>query len=77
MISAASATADTPRSHVTNMATLECLSDIGLDVEVLKAGTDQEIFQHSRWAHTMTGEEYARIHCYGNVPERAVSCGVL
>lgn len=77
MISAAVATAETPRSHVTNPATLECLSDIGLDVEVQKAGTDQEVFQHSRWAHSMTGEEYARIHCYGNIPERAVSCCAL
>jgi hypothetical protein len=77
MISAATTTSDTPRAHVTNMATLECLSDLGLDIEVLKSGTDQELFEHSRWARTMTGEEYARIHCYGNVPERAVSFCVL
>ena len=77
MISAAATTAETPRSHVTNPATLECLSDIGLDVEVLKVGTNQEVFQHSRWAHSMIGEEYARIHCYGNVPERTVSYGLL
>lgn len=73
MISAATTTAKTPRSHITNPATLECLRDIGLDVDVLKVGTDQEVFQHSRWARSMTGEEFARIHCYGNVPERAVS----
>lgn len=76
MISAAPATTDTPRSHITNMASLECLSDIGLDVEVLKAGTPQETSEHTRWCHTMSGEEYARMYCYGNGAARAVSCGI-
>ena len=30
-------TADTPRAHITNMAALECLRDIGLEEDCLKA----------------------------------------
>jgi 2-polyprenyl-6-methoxyphenol hydroxylase-like FAD-dependent oxidoreductase len=29
---------------------------------------------HTRWAHSMTGEEYARIYSWGNDPKRMVSC---
>ncbi|KAL4748419.1 hypothetical protein BDW72DRAFT_195796 [Aspergillus terricola var. indicus] len=71
MVSAAPGTANTPRAHITNMAALECLRDIGLDREMLKVACDGEQHMvHTRWCHSMAGEEYARIYSWGNDPRR-------
>ncbi|KAL4812579.1 FAD binding domain-containing protein [Aspergillus spinulosporus] len=71
MVSAAPGTADTPRAHITNMAALECLRDLGLDREILKVACDGEQHMvHTRWCHSMAGEEYARIYSWGNDPRR-------
>lgn len=71
MISAAPGTANTPRAHITNMAALECLRDIGLDQEINKvACSGDQHMVHTRWCHSMAGEEYARIHSWGNDPKR-------
>ncbi|CAG7939947.1 unnamed protein product [Penicillium nalgiovense] len=73
MISSAPGTANTPRAHITNMAALECLRDIGLYEELQKLGsTGEDHMQHTRWCHSMAGEEYARIHSWGNDPRRKV-----
>ncbi|KIW08792.1 uncharacterized protein PV09_00726 [Verruconis gallopava] len=52
------------------MAALECLRDIGLDDECMKAASGGDNMTHTRWCKTMTGEEYARIHSWGNDPNR-------
>lgn len=71
MISAAPGTANTPRAHITNMAALECLRDIGLDQDIGKvASSGDQHMVHTRWCHSMAGEEYARIHSWGNDPKR-------
>lgn len=70
MIAAAPSTADTPRAHITNMAALECLRDIGLEEECLQNATSAGNMEHTRWCHTMAGEEYARIHSWGHDPTR-------
>lgn len=71
MISAAPGTANTPRAHITNMAALECLRDIGLDREINKVSSNgEEHMVHTRWCHSMAGQEYARIHSWGNDPKR-------
>lgn len=70
MISAAPGTAKEPRAHITNPAAQECLRDIGLDDAVQKEGTAQVNMSHTRWCHDMAGEEWARIHSWGNQPER-------
>ncbi|KAL5043459.1 hypothetical protein BDW71DRAFT_210295 [Aspergillus fruticulosus] len=71
MISAAPGTANTPRAHITNMAALECLRDLGLDREIMKVACDgEEHMVHTRWCHSMAGEEYARIYSWGNDPTR-------
>ncbi|KAK2767558.1 hypothetical protein FQN54_003716 [Arachnomyces sp. PD_36] len=71
MISSAPGTANTPRAHITNMAALECLRDIGLDKELEKlASKGEEHMVHTRWCHSMAGEEYARIYSWGNDPRR-------
>ncbi|SMR44865.1 unnamed protein product [Zymoseptoria tritici ST99CH_3D1] len=70
IISAAKGTAKEPRAHITNAAALECLRDIGLEGQAKANATPGESMQHTRWCHDMAGEEYARIHSWGNQPER-------
>ncbi|KAK1849547.1 FAD binding domain-containing protein [Colletotrichum chrysophilum] len=70
MISASHGTADTPRAHITNMAALECLRDIGLDQEIRSMATKGHCMQHTRWCYSMAGEELARIPSWGNDPRR-------
>ncbi|KAL4810603.1 FAD binding domain-containing protein [Aspergillus unguis] len=70
MISAAPGTANTPRAHITNMAAQECLRDIGLDKDLENLSAKGNHMSHTRWCHSMAGEEYARIHSWGNDPKR-------
>ena len=70
MIAAAPGTAETPRAHITNMAALECLRDIGLEEECLAKATASQNMEHTRWCHSMAGDEYARIHSWGHDPHR-------
>ncbi|EMC98772.1 hypothetical protein BAUCODRAFT_103240 [Baudoinia panamericana UAMH 10762] len=70
MISKAASTADTPRAHITNMAAIDCLRDVGLDEDCYSIGTLGDCMVHTRWSHSMAGEEYARIFSWGNSPNR-------
>ncbi|KAK1758585.1 FAD binding domain-containing protein [Echria macrotheca] len=70
MISAAPGCAETPRAHITNMAALECLRDIGLDKQCVEAASPGHNMAHTRWCHSMAGEEYARLYSWGNDPKR-------
>ncbi|KAH8804414.1 FAD binding domain-containing protein [Xylogone sp. PMI_703] len=71
IISSAPGTANTPRAHITNMAALECLRDVGLDKELEKLSSKGEQHMiHTRWCHSMAGEEFARIYSWGNDPKR-------
>ena len=70
IVSRASGTADTPRAHITNMAALECLRDIGLDEDCINVSTDGDCMMHTRWCHSMAGQEYGRIYSWGNDPVR-------
>jgi 2-polyprenyl-6-methoxyphenol hydroxylase-like FAD-dependent oxidoreductase len=70
MIASAPGTAETPRAHIANMAALECLRDIDLETECVKAASDNDNMKHTRWCKSMAGEEYARIYSWGNDPER-------
>lgn len=69
-ISNAPGTAKEPRAHITNPAALECLRDIGLEEECNRNATPGNCMQHTRWCHDMAGEEWARIHSWGNQPHR-------
>lgn len=74
MISSAPSTAETPRAHYTNLATLECLRDIGLEDECIKLGMpSEENYKNFRWINTVAGEQYARSLSWGNSPKRMVS----
>ena len=67
MVSKASSTADTPRAHITNASGLECLRDVGLEDECMQVATSRDKMLHTRWTRTFLGEEYARVHAWGNV----------
>ncbi|KAK5269283.1 hypothetical protein LTR40_014187, partial [Exophiala xenobiotica] len=64
--------ADTPRAHITNMAALDCLRDIGVDRDCYIIGTSGDSMVHTRWSNSFAGEEYARIYSWGNDPKRKV-----
>lgn len=54
---------------------IDCLRDIGLDVECYTLGTSNDSMVHTRWSNTMAGLEYGRIYSWGNDPRRKVSRG--
>ena len=70
MLASSPGTAATPRAHITNAAALECLRDIGLERECIQVASPNSSMQHTRWCRTMAGEEFARIHSWGNDPSR-------
>lgn len=70
MISSAPGTAKEPRAHITNPAALECLREVDLEAECIKSATPQSHMQHTRWCHDVAGVEFARIHSWGNQPQR-------
>ncbi|KAJ9132452.1 FAD binding domain-containing protein [Pleurostoma richardsiae] len=70
VVGAAPGTANTPRAHITNMAALECLRDIGLDRDVEQVSSKGHCMIHTRWCHSMAGAEYGRIYSWGNDPKR-------
>ncbi|KAL1838135.1 hypothetical protein VTJ49DRAFT_3014 [Mycothermus thermophilus] len=70
IIAAAPGTADTPRAHITNMAGLECLRDIGLEQACLDVATPSHNMAHTRWCRSMAGEEFARVYSWGHDPAR-------
>lgn len=72
MVASTPSTADTPRAHITNMAALECLRDIGLEDECLQVAVKGDSMLHTRFCRSMAGEEFARIYSWGNDPARAV-----
>ena len=72
VIGATSSTAKTPRAHYTNMAAIECLRDIGLEEECIKAGTSNDHYLYWRWCHSLAGEDYARAYSLGSDPNRKV-----
>ncbi|KAK3078219.1 hypothetical protein LTS18_008130, partial [Coniosporium uncinatum] len=70
MIGAAPGCATTPRAHITNMAALECLRDLGLEEECVKQAAPNEGMLHTRWVRSMAGDEVARAYSWGNDPAR-------
>ncbi|PQE10674.1 24-dichlorophenol 6-monooxygenase protein [Rutstroemia sp. NJR-2017a BBW] len=73
MLAATPGTADTPRAHITNMAALECLRDIGLEEECLQVAVKGDSMLHTRWCKSLAGEEFARLYSWGNDPKRILS----
>lgn len=57
-----------PRAHVTNMATLECFRDIGIEEECVGYGTSYSKMPFRRYCHSILGQEYFRSRICNRVP---------
>ncbi|OAL38560.1 hypothetical protein AYO20_02210 [Fonsecaea nubica] len=68
IVGATSTTAETPRAHLTNMAAMECLRDVGVEDECRKLASPKDSLMHTRFGYSMAGEEYARLYSWGNGP---------
>jgi hypothetical protein len=72
MVSRSEGTATTPRAHITNVAALECLRDVGLETECKEQATPSEYIRSTRWAESLLGREYGRVYAWGHDPARKV-----
>jgi 2,4-dichlorophenol 6-monooxygenase len=63
-------TADTPRAHITNQRTMECLRDAGLEEACMKMASPSDHIAHSFWLRSMVGDELGRVWSWGADPER-------
>ncbi|KAM4064898.1 FAD binding domain-containing protein [Hirsutella rhossiliensis] len=70
VIASTPGTADTPRAHITNMAAMECLRDIGLERDMDQVSSKASCMVHTRWCYSMAGDEFARLYSWGNDPRR-------
>lgn len=64
-------TAPSPRSHITNMRTMEVFRDLGIQTEIEDISTPLQDLGCSVMATTLAGMELARYRCYGTGPRRA------
>ncbi|KAK5991516.1 2,4-dichlorophenol 6-monooxygenase [Cladobotryum mycophilum] len=73
IISSAPSSANTPRAHINNQATMECIRDLDpeMEKEWRKLGYEGEEMSHTRWCETMTGREYGRVNSWGFGPKRS------
>lgn len=68
IVSKAPFTTSEPRAHVTNMASMECIRDIGLEAVVKEQGIDYSAMPLRRYCRTVTGQEYFRASICNQVP---------
>jgi 2,4-dichlorophenol 6-monooxygenase len=66
-----SGTAHTPRAHIVNQRTVEIFRHMGIEDELLAAGTPQQLMSNNVWATSLAGLEVARLQTWGTSPERA------
>ncbi len=63
-------TANTPRSHITNNRTVECLRDAGIEDQIIKEGTPQDLMGDTVFCESLAGEELGRLRTWGTHPSR-------
>jgi 2,4-dichlorophenol 6-monooxygenase len=63
-------TANTPRSHITNQATVAIMRDLGLEQPVLDQGVPNELMGDTVFCTSLAGEELSRLHTWGTHPAR-------
>ena len=63
-------TAKLPRAHITNQRTLEVLRDMGIEEESKLHSVPQEFMANNVFCTSLAGEEFGRIHAWGNHPAR-------
>jgi 2,4-dichlorophenol 6-monooxygenase len=62
--------ANTPRAHITNQRALECVRDLGPEVEAecYLHGTHQDLMGENVFCESLAGEELGRMKSWGNHP---------
>lgn len=70
MISKFRWTANTPRSHITNTRTMEVLRDAGVEEEILREATPNELMGDTAYCETLAGEEIGRRPMFGVGPHQ-------
>ncbi|KAF2863560.1 hypothetical protein K470DRAFT_280173 [Piedraia hortae CBS 480.64] len=68
LLSSADGPAREPRAHITSPSTLECLRDIDLSCEAVKASSPGRYLETIRWCHDLVGIEYGRARSWQNHP---------
>jgi 2,4-dichlorophenol 6-monooxygenase len=63
-------TAQTPRAHITNQRTMEILRDMGIEEEATRDAVSQSNMANNVFCESLVGEEFGRIHSWGNHPTR-------
>ena len=63
--------ANSPRAHITNQRALEVLRDLGIEDQAAAIATPWELMGDMVFAHSLTGQEVARLHTWGTGPDRA------
>ena len=62
--------ADSPRAHLINSRTMEILRDQGMEELAIRQEVPQWANANKLWTTSLAGVELARIHCWGDGPER-------
>ena len=63
-------TANTPRAHITNQRTMEIMRDLGLQADLERDGTPNELMGDTVFCTSLAGDELARLHTWGTHPLR-------
>jgi 2,4-dichlorophenol 6-monooxygenase len=63
--------ANSPRAHITNQRAMEVLRDLGVEDEVLRAGTPWQLMGDMTFAYSLGGAEVARLRTWGTGDDRA------
>ena len=63
-------TANTPRAHITNQASMEIFRDFGVESDVLEKAVPHELMGDTVFCTSLTGEEIGRIRTWGVHPQR-------
>lgn len=73
MIAGSSGSADTPRAHLVNPFTLECLRDISVEDDAMRLSLPPEMIGAFRYARSLLGQELGTVHHWEGVPENAMN----
>lgn len=63
-------TAHSPRAHITNQRAMEVFRDLGVEPDVVRVATPNDLMCHNIWATSFAGPEIARLLTWGGGPER-------
>jgi len=63
-------TANTPRAHITNQASMEIFRDYGIEADVIEKATEHSFMGDTVFCTSLVGEEIGRIRTWGIHPRR-------